>query len=76
MGKSQYNLALLYEQGKGVDSNLISAYIWFDMAIYKEVPDALRRRSQITQLLSQSDLKRAMEMAAECKTTQFKNCGK
>jgi localization factor PodJL len=65
---SQYNLAILYTRGLGVENNLIEAYKWFALAGKQGDADADLKRDEITQRLQPRQLgeaRRATETFAQ-----------
>lgn len=55
-GDAQYNLASMYQKGEGVDSNLITSYVWARLAHDNEVPDATLLLETLQNSLSPAEL--------------------
>ncbi|SFI72314.1 localization factor PodJL [Bosea sp. OK403] len=61
---SQYNLAILLGRGLGAPTDLGQSYLWFSIAAAQGDEDASRKRDEVSQRLSPSDLA-AAKAAAE-----------
>ena len=53
---SQFNLALFYEQGLGVDQNLLEAYHWYGIAARAGDEEAARRLDRLKPRLAADQL--------------------
>jgi localization factor PodJL len=60
---SQYNLAILYARGVGVEQNLAEAYKWFFLAAKEGDQDAAQKRDQIASRLDPQALAAARAAA-------------
>ncbi len=61
---SQYNLAILYARGIGVQANLAESYRWFALAAAKGDQDAARKRDEVAARLDQKTIT-AAKLAAQ-----------
>ncbi len=59
---SQYNLAILYEIGRGVERDLKEAYKWFALAARAGDREAARRRDRVRWMLTAAELEAAETM--------------
>jgi TPR repeat protein len=60
---AQNNLALMYANGQGVSKDLVSAYMWIDLAA-DTMPTSAGVRDQIANEMTTAQIKRARELAA------------
>ena len=68
LADSQFNLAVLYENGRGVTKDLQEAYKWFALAARSGDPAAARRLEQVKARLEPSELRAAEQKVAEWRT--------
>lgn len=62
---SQLKVASLYQEGQGMDADLIEAYAWFNIAAAGGNVEAERSREFIATRLSAGDLARAQKRSLE-----------
>jgi localization factor PodJL len=67
---SQYNLAVLLGRGLGAPTDLAQSYLWFAVAASQGDDDAARKRDEVAQRLSPTDLAAAKAEAAAWKPRQ------
>jgi localization factor PodJL len=67
---SQYNLAVLLGRGLGAPTDLAQSYLWFAVAAAQGDDDAARKRDEVAQRLSPTDLAAAKAEAAAWKPRQ------
>lgn len=67
---SQYNLAVLLGRGLGAPTDLAQSYLWFAVAAGQGDDDAARKRDEVAQRLSPTDLAAAKAEAAAWKPRQ------
>ena len=67
---SQYNLAVLLGRGLGAPTDLAQSYLWFAVAASQGDDDATRKRDEVAQRLSPTDLAAAKAEAAAWKPRQ------
>jgi localization factor PodJL len=63
-------LAKLYEQGVGVERNLIAAHAWYSLAAEAGNKDAARERDRLAVLLNQEQLKQSAQLIREQRVTE------
>ena len=56
---SQYNLGILYARGLGVEKNLVDSYKWFALAAKQGDNDAAKKRDEVANMLSETELAEA-----------------
>ena len=56
---AQFNLGLLYYNGKGVTQNYSEAYIWLSLASAGNAPNARKARDQVAKKLDAETMKNA-----------------
>jgi len=75
---AQFNLGLMYAQGRGVPQDFVHAHMWSNLAASKLRGDdaqvAAQRRDIIERGLSTAQVARAQEMARQCEARKFKGC--
>ena len=72
---SQNNLALMYEFGHaGLQSNVM-AHMWYNIASANGQSKSGEWRDERAGLMSQADISKAQEMARECMSSNYQNCG-
>lgn len=64
---SQYNLAVLYARGLGLTQDLVQSYAWFSAAAAQGDDDAAKKRDDVANKLSPTDLASAKSLAATFK---------
>jgi len=70
---AQHDLAVMYMQGQGIRENLVQAYLWFSRAAEQNFPDAKRRKAQIANRLTPSQLAAAKGLGKGEKRASFKS---
>ena len=61
MADSQYNLAILYARGIGVEQNLPEAYKWFARAALQGDVESAKKRDELGNTLDAQSLNAAMQ---------------
>jgi localization factor PodJL len=69
---SQFNLAVLYESGRGVQRNLQEAYLWFALAARSGDPAAARHLEQVAAQLDPLEVAAADEKLAAWRPVALK----
>ena len=64
VGDSQFNLAILYARGSGVERNLTQSYKWFAIAGANGDREAVKRRDEVAGTLSKEQLAAARDEVA------------
>ena len=66
---SQYNLAILYARGIGIEANLAESYKWFALAASKGDKEAAKKRDEVAARLDQQTFT-AAKLAAQTFTAE------
>jgi localization factor PodJL len=66
---SQFNLAILFARGIGIEQNLAESYKWFALAAAKGDQDAAKKRDEVAARLDQQTLT-AAKLAAQTFVTE------
>jgi len=61
----QYELALIYQAGRGVPQDYVEAYKWFSLAAARDNYGAVRRRDEMTALMTPAQIAEGQRLAAE-----------
>ncbi len=60
-----YALGLAYSTGQGVETDLVAAHKWFNLAALKGVDEAKAKRAEISAELTMRDIAEAQRQARE-----------
>ncbi len=60
-----YEMGLKYSAGKGVDTDLVSAHKWFNLAALNGNREALQYRAELAREMSPQDVSEAQRQARE-----------
>ena len=76
---AQVFFGLMYSQGQGVVQDNLRAHMWLNLAASKlsgnEALGAAEGRKMIEKRMTTEQVVRAQEMAKQCESRSFKNCG-
>ena len=72
---AQNNLGVVYELGNGVLQSNVMAHMWYNIASANGHPKSGEWRDERAGLMSQADISKAQEMARECMSSNYQNCG-
>jgi TPR repeat protein len=76
--EAQFNLGVMYEEGRGIAQDRVRAHMWFNLAAATAIDEnaklAAKNRDIVTNSLTREQLFRAQEMAHQCEASSFKNC--
>jgi len=72
---AQNNLALMYELGQAVLQSNVMAHMWYNIASANGRSKSGEWRDERARLMSQADISKAREMARECMSSNYQNCG-
>ncbi|MDA1325825.1 MAG: tetratricopeptide repeat protein [Proteobacteria bacterium] len=64
-GIAQFNLAVMYSVGQGTKRDLVKAYTWYAIAADRDIDGAAENSDQIAKLMTEDQLKEALERARE-----------
>lgn len=65
--RAQYNVALMYSEGRGVPQSLIQGYLWAALATAQGYADSEEVRDEIAKALSPGDLLKAQSLVQDWK---------
>ena len=65
--RSQYNLDVMYDYGKGVPQDNVYAYMWYNIAASSGGKEAVKQ-------MTPSQLEKAQDIARECIRKKHKGC--
>lgn len=76
---AQYSIAELYLDGRGVPQNFLRGYMWLSLAAANEGPndqwDVRERLLELATSMSPAQISSAQELAHECYSSDYVNCG-
>ena len=72
--KAQFNLAVMYATGRGVDQQFVPAHMWFNVAASTGHARSAEGRDIVAKRMSASQITEAQELAQACIKKQFKGC--
>jgi TPR repeat protein len=70
---AQYNLGVMYANGRGVVQNYVTAHMWGNIARANGY-DSGKLLDALEQLMSKGQIARAQQRASDCMANQYKNC--
>lgn len=73
-GAAQFNLGGLYFEGLGVPRDLVRATMWFTLSAAAGIPGAAKNRSDVSAMLTPTELTLAQTLARNCRQREFKSC--
>ena len=62
---AQYNLGLMYANGKGVPQDYVQAHMWFNLAAAQGDESGRENRDKVVELMTPADISKAQAMARE-----------
>ena len=71
---AQYNLGLMYDEGKTVTQDYARAYMWFSLAASKGHKGAEEIREKVAKKMTPAQIDEAQKMARDCENKNYKNC--
>lgn len=72
---AQERLGMMYARGQGILRNDVIAHMWTSIASVNGDPDAGELRKIISRLMTNADISKAQQMASECMSSNYQNCG-
>jgi len=72
---AQFNLGLMYRNGKGVLQDNVRAHMWYNIAAANGSKKSGEWRDEIAGLMTSADISEAQKMARECMNSNYQNCG-
>lgn len=73
--EAQSRLGHMYIIGAGIPQNYIMGHMWSNIAAANEDERAVVWRGTVEKRMSQTDISKAQEMASECISSNYQNCG-
>ena len=71
---AQYNLGVMYDNGRGVLRDYFRAHMWLNIAASSGDTDAVTNRDIVAKQMTPSQLETAQKLARECVRKNFKGC--
>ena len=72
---AQFNLGIMYENGKGVPKDYVRAHMWFNIAaISGESENASNNRDIVATRMNSNQIETAQKLARECVRKNYKGC--
>ena len=72
---AQHNLGVMYQFGDGVLQSNVMAHMWYNIASANGHPKLGERRDGIAGQMTSAEISKAQEMARECMSSNYQNCG-
>ena len=72
---AQNNLGVAYEIGDGVLQSNVMAHMWYNIASANGDPKSGEKRDRLAGQMTSADISKAQEMARECMSSNYQNCG-
>ena len=76
--EAQYNLCVLYANGRGVPQDKMRAYMWWSLAAANSRGDlqklAAEFRDHAARIMNPAQIAEAQRLSQQCQTQQFKGC--
>ena len=71
---AQYNLAVLYVEGRGVTRDFHLAYMWFSISANLGVERAAEDRASLARRMTSTQIDEAQKITQQCRAQKYKNC--
>ena len=72
---AQYYIGFMYEGGQGVIQDDTRAYMWFDIAASNRSDKGREKRDIIAKKMTLVEISKAQDMALDCMSSNYKECG-
>ena len=72
---AQFNLGVMYQFGDGVLQSNVIAHMWYSIASDNGHPRSGERRDGLAGQMTSADISTAQQMARECMSSNYQNCG-
>jgi TPR repeat protein len=72
---AQYNLGFMYENGQGVLQDNVTAHMWYNIGAANGNEFGGTNRDSIAEGMTPSDISKAQQMARDCMSSGYQNCG-
>jgi TPR repeat protein len=74
INRAMYNLGAMYNNGDGVDRDLVRAYMWMKIAASLGNENAVLGRDMIQTNMTPAEVEKAQELVSECVAKNYKDC--
>ena len=71
---AQYNLGVMFHNGKGVIQDSVYAHMWFNIAASNGVNGGTEARDSIANNMTPSQVEKAQDLARKCVAKNYKDC--
>ena len=71
---AQYRLRSMYQNGQGVSQNNVLAHMWYNISAFIGSHSS-SSRDEIEKLMTTAEVNEAQQMASECMSSNYQNCG-
>ena len=71
---AQYRLGSMYQNGQGVTQNNVLAHMWYNIAAFIGSSSGYSR-DEVEKLMTTAEVSKAQQMARECMSSNYQNCG-
>lgn len=71
---AQYRLGSMYQNGQGVTQNNVLAHMWYNIAAFIGSSSGYSR-DEVEKLMTTAEVNEAQQMASECMSSNYQNCG-
>ncbi len=71
---AQYNLGVMYHEGKGVIQDNVYAHIWWNISASQGVKNATKNRDILAKKMTPADISKAQRLAQKCVKKSYKWC--
>ena len=71
---AQHRLGSMYQNGQGVTQNNVLAHMWYNIAAFIGSSRGFSR-DEVEKLMTTAEVNEAQEMARECMSSNYQNCG-
>ena len=72
---AQYNLAAMYDNGQGVLQDSVVAHMWYNISAANGSEHGGTNRDSLAKGMTQQAIEQAQELARECMSSNYQNCG-
>jgi uncharacterized protein len=72
--ESQFHLARLYKDGKGVIQDNVGAHMWFNISAALGKKESTKGRDAIAKMMTSTDISEAQRRARVCMKSKYKDC--
>ena len=72
---AQISLGVMYYNGNGVLQSNVRAHMWYNIASANGDPKSGEFRDELAGQMTSADISKAQEMASECMSSNYQNCG-